>query len=57
MPTTEREYYAEEAFFHDFVPHVIGTRFALMIAGIDFLPADAHRDTTKANLQHLNRVV
>ena len=41
MLTTEREYYAEEALFHGFVPRVMGTRFDLLIAGIDSPRADA----------------
>ena len=56
MLTTEREYYAEESFFHGFVPHVMGTRFDLLIAGIDLPRADALWERTTALLEHLNRV-
>ena len=56
MLTTEREYYAEEALFHGFVPRVMGTRFDLLIAGIDSPRADALWERTAALLEHLNRV-
>ena len=56
MLTTEREYYAEESFFHGFVPRVMGTRFDLLIAGIDLPRADALWERTTALLEHLNRV-
>ena len=56
MLTTEREYHAEESFFHGFVPHVMGTRFDLLIAGIDMPRADALWERTTALLEHLNRV-
>ena len=56
MLTTEREYYAEESLFHGFVPRVMGTRFDLLIAGIDSPRADALWERTAALLELLNRV-
>lgn len=56
MLTAEKEYYAEEALFHGFVPRVMGTRFDLLIAGIDAPRADGLWERTTALLEHLNRV-
>lgn len=49
----ERTYYAAERLFHGFVPRVMGTRFELLLAGVDPDPAEACWDAVTAVLEEL----